>query len=87
MRQPVAHDLCRHFSAIVGSDMLRHAAHEHDVGHRFQHAEAVDPARHPDGQAFAGKLVNQCHQSELATIVGLGLDEVVAPYVIAPFRP
>ena len=61
--------------------------HEHDVGHDLQYAEAVDPARHPDGQAFAGELIDQGHQPELAAIVGLGLHEVVAPHVIASLRP
>src|ERR1700690_1508885 len=65
LRQPVAYDLRRHLSAIVRSDVLGHAPHEHDVGHRLKHAEAVDPARHPDGQTFAGELVDQRHQPEL----------------------
>ena len=50
------------------------------------HTEAVDPPRNPDGQAFAGELVDQRHQPDLAAIMGLGLDEVVGPDMIAPLR-
>jgi hypothetical protein len=53
----------------------------------LEHTEAVDPARHPDGQALAGILINQRHQPDLAAIVGLGLNKVVGPDMIAPFRP
>ena len=87
LRQPIAHDLRRHLSAVVRPDVLGHAPHQHDVGHRLKHTEAVDPARYPDGQAFAGILINQRHQPELAAIVGLGLHEVVAPHMIASLRP
>ena len=85
--QPVAHDLRRHLGAIVGSDVLGDAPHEHGVGHCLKHAEAVDAARYPDGQAFTGELINQRHQPQLAAIVGLRLHEVVGPDMTAPFRP
>jgi hypothetical protein len=42
---------------------------------------------HPNGQTFAGILIDQCRQAELAAIVGLRLHEVVGPDMIAPFRP
>ena len=67
--------------------MLGHTPHEHDVGHALKHPEAVDPARNPDGQAFAGELIDQGHQPKLAAIVGLGFHKVVGPDMIAPFRP
>lgn len=66
--------------------MLGNAAHQHDVGHRLEDTEAVDPARNPDRQAFAGELIDQRQQPELAAILCLGFDEVVAPHVIAAFR-
>jgi hypothetical protein len=58
--------------------------HEHDVGHGLKHADAVDPARHPDGQTFSSEFIDQGHQPELAAIVGLSLYEVVGPNMIAP---
>ena len=39
---------------------------------------------HPNGQTFAGILIDQCRQAELAAIVGLRLHEVVTPNMIAP---
>ena len=59
---------------------------KHHVGHRLDDAKAVDATRHPDRQAFPGELVDQRHQPELAAIMGLGLDEVVAPDMIAMLR-
>ena len=40
----------------------------------------------PDRQTFPRELVDQRHQPNLAAIMGLGFDEVVAPHVIAAFR-
>jgi hypothetical protein len=36
---------------------------------------------------FPGELVNQGHEPELSTFVGLCLNEVVAPDMIAMLRP
>ena len=41
--------------------------------------KAVNATSHSDCQAFPGELVNQGHEPELSTIVGLRLNEVVAP--------
>ena len=40
--------------------------------------KAVDATGNPDRQAFPGELVDQRHEPELAAIMGLGFDEVVA---------
>ena len=66
--------------------MLRHTAFEHHVSHRLDDTEAVDAAC-PDRQAFPSELVDQGHQLNLAPIMGLSLDEVVAPDMIAMLRP
>ena len=85
-RQPAPYDLGGHLRAVVGSDMLRDAAHQHHVCHGFQDTQAVDPSGDPDRQAFPGELVDQCHQPHLAAIVGLGLHKVIGPDMVAPFR-
>ena len=82
-REPTAYDLCGHLRAVVRPNMFRDASGEYHVGHRLKDAEAVDPTRHPDRQAFPGELVDQGHQPKLAPIVGLRLDEVVTPDMIA----
>jgi hypothetical protein len=61
-------------------------AFKHYVGHRVDDTEAVDAASNPDCQALSGELVNQRHQQDLAAVVGLGLDEVVAPDMVAVLR-
>ncbi len=85
--EPVAHDLGRHLRAVVRPDVFRDTFGKHYVGHRLDDTEAVDPASHPDCQAFPGELVDQSHQPQLAPIVGLRLDEVVAPDMVAMLRP
>ncbi len=34
------------------------------------------------GRAFPGELIDQSHQAELATVMGLRLDKIVAPDMI-----
>lgn len=85
-REPVAHHVRGHLRAVVGANVFRHTFGEHHIGHRLDDAKAVDPAGHPDRQAFPGELIDQRHQSEFATVVGLRLNEVVAPYMIAMLR-
>ena len=85
--EPVAHDLCCHLRAVVGTNVFRDALGEHHIGHRFDDAKAVDPASYPDRKALPGELVDQRHQSKLSSIMGLCLDEVVAPHMIAMLRP
>ena len=86
VRQPLAHDLGRHLGAIVRSDVLGNAVHDHGVGHCLDDAHAVDPPCNTDRQAFPRELVDQRHQPDFPAIVGLGFDEVVRPDVIAPLR-
>ena len=81
--KPAAHDLCCHFRAIVGSDVFRDALGEHHIGHGLDDAKTVDPSSHPDRKALPGELVDQRHQSEFSSVMGLCLDEVVAPHMIA----
>jgi hypothetical protein len=84
--EPAAHDLRRHLRAIVGPDVFRHAALKHHIRHRLDDAKAIDATRHPDRKAFPGKLIDQRHEPELTAIMSLGLDEVVAPDMIAMLR-
>ena len=59
--------------------------HQHGIGQRFYDANGIDPPRNPDGQAFAGELVDQRHQTDPTPVVGLGLDKVEAPDMIGIF--
>src|SRR6266480_105852 len=81
--EATSYDLCRHLRTVIGPDVLGHTFGKHHVSHGLDDADAVDPARHIDCQAFPAELVDQRHQSELAPIVGLRLNEVVVPDVVA----
>jgi hypothetical protein len=83
LAQPAAHHLCGHFCTIVGANVLRNAMGKHDVGQCFDDTKTVDATGNPDSQAFAGKFIDQGHQPDAATVMGLGFDKVVAPDVIA----
>jgi len=85
-RQPATHDLGGHLRAVVGSDVLWNAAHEHRVSHGLQNTQTVDPPGDPDRQTFPGELIDQRHQPHLAAIVGLGLHKVIGPDMVAPLR-
>src|SRR5271154_3746519 len=84
--EPATHDLCRHLRTVVRADVFRYASFEHRTGHRPDAPKAVNATSHSDRQAFPGELVNQGHEPELSTIVGLRLNEVVAPDMIAVLR-
>lgn len=85
--KPAANDLGRHFRTVIGADVFWNTSGEHHVGHRLDDAKAVDPARDADGQTFPGELIDQGHEAEFAAVMGLRLDKVVAPDMIAMLRP
>lgn len=81
--QPATDHLSGHLRSVVRTNVLRNAADEHNVGQCFNDAKTVDATGNPDGQAFAGILIDQGHEPDAATIMGLGFDKVIAPDVIA----
>ena len=84
--QPAAHDFRGHLRAVVRTDVFRDATDQHHIGHGLQHTEAVDPASNPDRQALSRELIDQCHQPNFAAVVGLSLNKIVGPDMIAPLR-
>lgn len=85
--EPLTDDPGRHLCSIVRTDVFRDALGEHHIGQCFDDAEAIDAASNPDVQALASKLVDQGQQPDPATVVGLCLDKIVAPDMIAVGRP
>jgi hypothetical protein len=77
---------CSHLRTVIRADVFGYASFEHRIGHRLDDPKAVNATSHSDRQAFPGELVNQGHEPELSTIVGLRLNEVVAPEMIAVLR-
>lgn len=68
--------------AVVGADVFRHAAGEHDVGQGLDDRVAPETSLDLERQAFAGVLVDQGERAQRAAVVGLAGDEVVAPDVV-----
>ena len=57
--QPATDHLSGHLRSVVRTNVLRNAADEHNVGQCFDDAKTVDATGNPDGQAFAGILIDQ----------------------------
>jgi hypothetical protein len=85
--EPAADDFGGHLCAVVRTDVLGDTSGEHHIGQCFDDAEAVDATSNPDGQAFAGVLIDQGHQPEPTAVMRLGFDKVVAPDMIAVLWP
>ena len=67
--------------------MPGNAAQDEQVRERVDDVDGFEPARHPDGQAFVGELVDDVEHADPAPVVGAVLDEVVGPDVIAVLGP
>lgn len=66
--------------------MYGDALGEHHIGQRLDDAKTIDAASDPDGQALASELVDQGQQPDTTTIMGLRLDKIIAPDMIAMSR-
>jgi hypothetical protein len=66
--------------------VLWNAVHDHGVGHRLDDTHAIDPPCDADCQAFPRELIDQCHQPDLAAVMGLCFDKVVGSHMVAPLR-
>ena len=67
--------------------MPGHAAQDEQVREQIDDVGRPEPARHPDGQALVGELVDDIERAKLAPIMSAFLNEVVRPDVIGAFCP
>src|SRR5215510_11318454 len=72
---------------VVGPDVTGNAAQDEQIGENVDHIDRLELAGDTDRQAFVGKLVNDIEHPISASIVGVILDKVVGPDVIAVLRP
>jgi len=56
--QPCPQHLGGELRSVVGTNVVRHATHQHDIGQGFDHHLRPDTALHADGQSLAGAFVN-----------------------------
>ena len=88
MPKPVSHSrkTLATISELLSERMCRQAVEQHGFCQSLDPTYGVDPPCNLDGQAFAGELVDQGHQTYAFAIMGLGFDKVEAPDVIGKFR-
>ena len=86
-RDPLLHSLGHELWSIVGTDMVRHAAEDEEIGQQVDYIDGFELARNSDRQAFMGELIDHIEHSILPSIVSAVLDKVVGPDVIAVLGP
>jgi hypothetical protein len=67
--------------------MAGNTAQNEEIGQQVDHVDRPEPARHTDGQALVGELVDDVEHAYPAPVVGAVLDKVVGPDVIAVLGP
>jgi hypothetical protein len=63
------------------------APQDEQVGQHVDDIDRFEPARHPDGQALVGELVDDVEQANFAPVMGALLEEVVGPDVVGALGP
>ncbi len=61
------------------------AAQDEQVSERVDDIDGLEPAVHPEGEAFAGELVDDVEHPILPPLMGAILDEVVGPDMVGIF--
>ena len=84
---PVLHSFGDELGSVVGADVPRNAAQDEEVGQQVDDVDRSEPARHADGQALMGELVDDVEHADLAPVVSAVLDKVVGPDVITVLGP
>ena len=67
--------------------MRRDAAQDEQVGKHVDDIDGLQLSLNPDGNAFAGELVDNIEHADFPAIVCAILDEVVGPDMVWIFRP
>ena len=73
--------------AVVGSDMVRRAKLDEELGQTVQYIVRVQSSIDDDGHTSPGELIDHGEHTELPSIVGSVHDEVIGPDMIGPARP
>ena len=75
------------FRPGIASDIVRRSPTTKQLGQAVNHVLAVEPALDVDGQTFAAVFVDQGQHPERTSIVGLIVNKIATPYVIASLGP
>ena len=67
--------------------MLGNATQDEQIGQDVDDVDRLEPARHANGEAFVGELVDDVEQANFAPVMDALLEKVVGPNVIGPLGP
>lgn len=67
--------------------MARRSPQDEQVGEHVDDVDGLEPAADPDGDTFAGKLVDHVEHAVLSAIVGSVLNEVIGPDMVGVLWP
>ena len=84
---PVAERLGDELRPVVGTDVGRHPAKDEQVRESIDHIGRSQSTGYPNGQGFAGELVDDAQHSVCLALVGAIRNEVVRPDMIGMLRP
>ena len=75
------------FRTIVGADIPWGTTQHEQLRQQLDNIDGLEPARHPDGEAFARELIDRVEYPVLAPVMGAVLDEVIAPHMVCMLGP
>ena len=81
---PVLYGRGDELRAVVGADVLRHAAQDEEIGQDVDDVGGVELAIDTDRQRFMRELVDHVEHAILPSVMGSVLDEVVGPDMVGP---
>jgi hypothetical protein len=84
---PLLYCLSEEFRAVVGTDVLWNATQDEQIGQDVDDVDRFETARHANGEAFVGELVDDVEQADFAPVMGALLEKVVGPDVVGPLGP
>ena len=67
--------------------MLWNATQDEQVGQDVDDVDRFETARHVNGQAFVGELVDDIEQADFAPVMGALLEKIVGPDVVGSLGP
>ena len=84
---PFLHGYGEELRAVVGTNVGGNAPQDEQVRQHVDDIDRSEPARHPDGQALVGELVDDVEQAKFAPVMGALLEEVIRPDVVRALGP
>ncbi len=84
---PTPNRLGNELRAIVRPDEGGSTSQDEQVGKHIDHIRRVQPALHLYRQALAAVLIQNVQCSECLSVIGLTINEVIAPDMVSILRP